>query len=142
MTQLLRPKNPSDCKNYHELRKPGLAHTIRLPEELLTTYNDLKRSIRAKTTHTDEDVVLHDGEETDPDIDLGDVAEDSEDSDEETVAEAGSIVEDGSLRPWTCGRSTRVTSKKTCCEKECRSWYTWIVVSIVPVQDITEPSRL
>ncbi|KAL3694029.1 hypothetical protein R1sor_007680 [Riccia sorocarpa] len=185
MTRPPRPKYPSDCKNYHELRKPGLAHTIRLPEELLQTYDDLKRSLGPRTTHADvirflfeaadpaiqaalqsanfwvvidshEDAMQHDNEEADPDIDLGDVADDSEESDDETVAEAGSIVEvrnnftipdsqpelnsitatpvatEAVNAFWskeleknhgtpdiTARLSIKITSRKTCCGKEC-----------------------
>ncbi|KAL3702088.1 hypothetical protein R1sor_020110 [Riccia sorocarpa] len=102
MTRPPRPKYPSDLKNYHELRKPGCAHTIRLPEELLVTYVDLKRALGARTTHADvirflfeaadpaiqaalqSDAfrVVHDSqeegvpgndEEIDPDVDFGDL---------------------------------------------------------------------
>ncbi|KAL2635868.1 hypothetical protein R1flu_007347 [Riccia fluitans] len=51
MTQLPRPKYPSDSKNYHEIRRPGCAQTIRLPKELLDTYVTLKRYLGPKTSH-------------------------------------------------------------------------------------------
>ncbi|KAL3697018.1 hypothetical protein R1sor_011094 [Riccia sorocarpa] len=35
-----RPKYPSDSKNFHEVRRPGYAHTIRLPEELPSKYSE------------------------------------------------------------------------------------------------------
>ncbi|KAL3684819.1 hypothetical protein R1sor_002841 [Riccia sorocarpa] len=54
MTRPPCPKYPSDFKNYHEMRKPGCAHTIRLPEESVMTYIDLKCSLEALTTHADE----------------------------------------------------------------------------------------
>ncbi|KAL3702219.1 hypothetical protein R1sor_020241 [Riccia sorocarpa] len=38
MTRPPRPKYPSDAKKYREQRRPGYAHTVRLPEELLETY--------------------------------------------------------------------------------------------------------
>ncbi|KAL3676905.1 hypothetical protein R1sor_026853 [Riccia sorocarpa] len=53
MTRPPRPKYPSDLRNYHEIRKPGFAHTVRLPEELLETYEKLKRAMGPKTTHAD-----------------------------------------------------------------------------------------
>ncbi|KAL2632320.1 hypothetical protein R1flu_017006 [Riccia fluitans] len=49
MTRLPRPK--SDNKNYHEIRRPGCAQTIRLPEELLDTYVTLRRCLGPKTSH-------------------------------------------------------------------------------------------
>ncbi|KAL3682541.1 hypothetical protein R1sor_000563 [Riccia sorocarpa] len=45
--------NPSDGKNYHEVRRPGYAHTIRLPEELLETYAALKRALGSNKSHAD-----------------------------------------------------------------------------------------
>ncbi|KAL3698707.1 hypothetical protein R1sor_012783 [Riccia sorocarpa] len=48
-----RPKYPSDVKNYHELRSPGLAHTIRLPEELLDIYTTLKNALGPQKSHAD-----------------------------------------------------------------------------------------
>ncbi|KAL3687939.1 hypothetical protein R1sor_014248 [Riccia sorocarpa] len=33
MTRPPRPKYPSDLRNYHDIRKPCSAHTIRVPEE-------------------------------------------------------------------------------------------------------------
>ncbi|KAL3681385.1 hypothetical protein R1sor_024341 [Riccia sorocarpa] len=53
MTRLPRPKYPSDCKNYHEVWRPGYAHTIRLPEELLKTYAALKRALGVNKSHVD-----------------------------------------------------------------------------------------
>ncbi|KAL3682660.1 hypothetical protein R1sor_000682 [Riccia sorocarpa] len=53
MTRPPRPKYPSDAKDYHEIRRPGCAHTIRLPEDLLPTYVNLKRCLRPRTSHTD-----------------------------------------------------------------------------------------
>ncbi|KAL2636453.1 hypothetical protein R1flu_007932 [Riccia fluitans] len=51
MTRPPRPKYPSDSKNYHEIRRPGCAQTIRLPEELLDTYVTLRRCLGTKTSH-------------------------------------------------------------------------------------------
>ncbi|KAL2642803.1 hypothetical protein R1flu_010390 [Riccia fluitans] len=51
MTRLPRPKYPSDSKNYHEIRRPGCAQTIRLPEELLDTSVTLRRCLGPKTSH-------------------------------------------------------------------------------------------
>ncbi|KAL3684233.1 hypothetical protein R1sor_002255 [Riccia sorocarpa] len=53
MTRPPRPRYPSDTKNYHDARRPGCPHTIRLPEELLDTYVALKRALGAKTSHAD-----------------------------------------------------------------------------------------
>ncbi|KAL3691385.1 hypothetical protein R1sor_005036 [Riccia sorocarpa] len=54
MTRHPRPKYPSDQKNYHEQRCPGCAHTIRLPEDLLPMYQQLKRSLGSRSTHADK----------------------------------------------------------------------------------------
>ncbi|KAL3689059.1 hypothetical protein R1sor_015368 [Riccia sorocarpa] len=48
-----RPKYPSDSKNYHDLRRPGFAHTVRLPEELLDIYTNLKKALGPKSSHAD-----------------------------------------------------------------------------------------
>ncbi|KAL3696809.1 hypothetical protein R1sor_010885 [Riccia sorocarpa] len=53
MTHSPRSKYPSNSKNYHDLRRSGYAHTVRLPEELLGTYVVLKRALRAKTSYID-----------------------------------------------------------------------------------------
>ncbi|KAL3692876.1 hypothetical protein R1sor_006527 [Riccia sorocarpa] len=53
MTRPPRPKYPSDSKNYHDLRRPGFAHTVRLPEELLDTYTNLKKALGPKSSHAD-----------------------------------------------------------------------------------------
>ncbi|KAL3684137.1 hypothetical protein R1sor_002159 [Riccia sorocarpa] len=118
MTRPPRPKYPSDAKDYHEIRRPGCAHTIRLPEDLLPTYVNLKRCLGPRTSHADvirflfeaseaaiqgvvqsnefrvvvdsqDDGIEDDAEELDPDV--GDVAEDSGESDPETISEAGII---------------------------------------------------
>ncbi|KAL3686945.1 hypothetical protein R1sor_013254 [Riccia sorocarpa] len=46
MTRPPRPKYPSDAKNYHDLKRLGFAHTVRLPEELLDIYVNLKRTLK------------------------------------------------------------------------------------------------
>ncbi|KAL3685848.1 hypothetical protein R1sor_003870 [Riccia sorocarpa] len=56
MTRPPRPKYPSDSRNYHEIRKPGHAHTVRLPEELLEKYTALKIALGPKKSHAD---VIH-----------------------------------------------------------------------------------
>ncbi|KAL3697944.1 hypothetical protein R1sor_012020 [Riccia sorocarpa] len=118
MTRPPRPKYPSDAKDYHEIRRPGCAHTIRLPEDLLPTYVNLKRCLGPRTSHADvirflfeaseaaiqgvvqsnefrvvvdsqDDGIQDDAEELDPDV--GDVAEDSGESDPKTMSEAGII---------------------------------------------------
>ncbi|KAL3691361.1 hypothetical protein R1sor_005012 [Riccia sorocarpa] len=53
MTRPPRPKYPSDSHNYHEIRKPGHAHTVRLPEELLEKYTALKNALGPKKSHAD-----------------------------------------------------------------------------------------
>ncbi|KAL3699329.1 hypothetical protein R1sor_017351 [Riccia sorocarpa] len=53
MTRPPRLKYPSDSVNYHNLRCPGFAHTIRLPEDLLQTYDELKRTFGPRTSYTD-----------------------------------------------------------------------------------------
>ncbi|KAL3684744.1 hypothetical protein R1sor_002766 [Riccia sorocarpa] len=53
MTRPPRPKYPSDSRNYHEIRKPGHAHTVRLPEELLEKYMVLKNALGPKKSHAD-----------------------------------------------------------------------------------------
>ncbi|KAL3697261.1 hypothetical protein R1sor_011337 [Riccia sorocarpa] len=53
MTRPPRPKYPSDSRNYHEIRKPGHAHTVRLPEELLDKYTALKIALGPKKSHAD-----------------------------------------------------------------------------------------
>ncbi|KAL3699113.1 hypothetical protein R1sor_017135 [Riccia sorocarpa] len=118
MTRPPRPKYPSDAKNYHDLRCPGFAHMIRLPEELLQPYVNLKRALDPRTTHTDvirflfeaaeaaiqavmqsdnvlaipdsqEEGRMDDLDEADPDDTVGNVAADSEDSDLEVLDETG-----------------------------------------------------
>ncbi|KAL3688317.1 hypothetical protein R1sor_014626 [Riccia sorocarpa] len=118
MTRPPRPKYPSDAKDYHEIRRPGCAHTIQLPEDLLPTYVNLKRCLGPRTSHADvirflfeaseaaiqgvvqsnefrvvvdsqDDGIHDDAEELDPDV--GDVAEDCGESDPETMSEAGII---------------------------------------------------
>ncbi|KAL3692708.1 hypothetical protein R1sor_006359 [Riccia sorocarpa] len=56
MTRPPRPKYPSDSKNYHDIRKPGAAHTVRLPEELIEKYVALKNALGSRKSHTD---VIH-----------------------------------------------------------------------------------
>ncbi|KAL2632578.1 hypothetical protein R1flu_004057 [Riccia fluitans] len=51
MTRPPCPKYPFDNKNYHEIKRPGCAQTIRLPEELLDTYVTLRRCLGPKTSH-------------------------------------------------------------------------------------------
>ncbi|KAL3700090.1 hypothetical protein R1sor_018112 [Riccia sorocarpa] len=85
MTHPPRPKYPSDAKNYHDMRWPGFAHTIRLPEELLQPYVNLKVTLGPRTTHADEEPLMVDPDEADPDDNIGDVAQDSEDSDPEIL---------------------------------------------------------
>ncbi|KAL3677928.1 hypothetical protein R1sor_020884 [Riccia sorocarpa] len=63
MTRPPRPKYPSDAKNYHDLRRPGFAHTIRLPEELLQLYVNLKCALGPRTTHADVIRVLFEAAE-------------------------------------------------------------------------------
>ncbi|KAL3690137.1 hypothetical protein R1sor_016446 [Riccia sorocarpa] len=121
MTRPPRPKYPSDQKNYHEQRRPGCAHTIRLPEDLLPMYQQLKCGLGSRSTHADvirflfeaadaaiqavlqsaevrvvaDSVqlnVLDDDVIADPDDDPGEIAEDSEESDPETMVEAGRMV--------------------------------------------------
>ncbi|KAL3700316.1 hypothetical protein R1sor_018338 [Riccia sorocarpa] len=116
-----RPKFPSDQKKHHEQRRPGCAHTIRLPEDLLLTCQQLKRALGARSTHSDvirflfeaadvaiqavlqsaelrvvadsmQDNVFVDDVIADPDEDPGEIAEDSEESDPETMVEAGRMV--------------------------------------------------
>ncbi|KAL3688601.1 hypothetical protein R1sor_014910 [Riccia sorocarpa] len=53
MTRPPRPKYPSDARNYHEVRKPGFAHTVRLPEDLLDKYAELKTALGPRKSHTD-----------------------------------------------------------------------------------------
>ncbi|KAL3685313.1 hypothetical protein R1sor_003335 [Riccia sorocarpa] len=53
MTRPPRPKYLSDSKNYHDLRRPGFAHTVRLLEELLDTYTNLKKALGPKSSHAD-----------------------------------------------------------------------------------------
>ncbi|KAL3700323.1 hypothetical protein R1sor_018345 [Riccia sorocarpa] len=118
MTRPPRPKYPSDAKDYHEIRRPGCAHTNWLPEDLLPTYVNLNRCLGPRTSHADvirflfeaseaaiqgvvqsnefrvvvdsqDDGIHDDAEELDPDV--GDVAEDSGESDPETMSEAGII---------------------------------------------------
>ncbi|KAL3701623.1 hypothetical protein R1sor_019645 [Riccia sorocarpa] len=118
MTRPPRPKYPSDHINYHEQRRPGLAHTIRLPEELLPTYNALKVSLGARASHADvirflfeaaepaihvqlhaaeirvvsdsqNDLPMSDPCEHDFNEEAGEIAADSDDSDEDTAVEAG-----------------------------------------------------
>ncbi|KAL3676294.1 hypothetical protein R1sor_026242 [Riccia sorocarpa] len=64
MTRPPRPKYPTDSKNYHEARRPGHAHTIRLPEELLDTYLQLKKSLGARSSHADVIRFLFDAAES------------------------------------------------------------------------------
>ncbi|KAL3697262.1 hypothetical protein R1sor_011338 [Riccia sorocarpa] len=52
MTRPPRPKYP-DSRNYHEIQKPGHAHTVRLPEELLEKYTALKIALGPKKSHAD-----------------------------------------------------------------------------------------
>ncbi|KAL3695438.1 hypothetical protein R1sor_009514 [Riccia sorocarpa] len=53
MTRPPRPKYPSDSKNYHDIRKPGCAHTVRLPEELIEKYVALKNALGSRKSHAD-----------------------------------------------------------------------------------------
>ncbi|KAL3700559.1 hypothetical protein R1sor_018581 [Riccia sorocarpa] len=53
MTRPPRAKYHSDGKIYHEARRPGFAHTMRLPEELLDTYMALKNSLGPRKSHVD-----------------------------------------------------------------------------------------
>ncbi|KAL3693655.1 hypothetical protein R1sor_007306 [Riccia sorocarpa] len=53
MTRPPRPKYPSDSKNYHDIRKPGCAHTVRLPEELIEKYVALKNALDSRKSHAD-----------------------------------------------------------------------------------------
>ncbi|KAL3685389.1 hypothetical protein R1sor_003411 [Riccia sorocarpa] len=53
MTRPPLPKYPSDMKNYHESRRPGYAHTVRLPEELLEKYVALKNPLGPRKSHAD-----------------------------------------------------------------------------------------
>ncbi|KAL2635272.1 hypothetical protein R1flu_006751 [Riccia fluitans] len=121
MTRLTCLKYPSDMRNYHAIRRPDYAHTIRLPEELLPTYVSLKRAIGPKSTHADvvrflfdavespieaalqahelravvhpvEECTVDEGDPLDPDDDVGEVVEDSEDSDQEMADEAGALL--------------------------------------------------
>ncbi|KAL3675677.1 hypothetical protein R1sor_025625 [Riccia sorocarpa] len=123
MTRPPRPKYPSDAKDYHELRRPGCAHTVRLPEDLLPTYAQLKRSLGRNTSHADVirflfeaadpaiqaaiqrtnvQVVIDSQEETvadfppsmDPNDDIVEDAPDSEESDHEMLDEAGDLRAD------------------------------------------------
>ncbi|KAL3692464.1 hypothetical protein R1sor_006115 [Riccia sorocarpa] len=48
-----RPKYPSDFKNYHEARRPGLPHTVRFPEELLEKYGQLKIALGLRKSYAD-----------------------------------------------------------------------------------------
>ncbi|KAL3683506.1 hypothetical protein R1sor_001528 [Riccia sorocarpa] len=77
-----RSKYPIDSKYYHEMRRPGFVHTVRLPEDFLQTYDELKHALRPHTSHAD--VISHYA----PD-DLGEVVEDS---DPEAVDLTGSSV--------------------------------------------------
>ncbi|KAL3694997.1 hypothetical protein R1sor_008648 [Riccia sorocarpa] len=53
MTRPPRPRYPSDAKNYHETRRPGFAHTVRLPQELLDKYTALKLALGPRKSHAD-----------------------------------------------------------------------------------------
>ncbi|KAL3701251.1 hypothetical protein R1sor_019273 [Riccia sorocarpa] len=53
MTRPPRANYPSDGKIYHEARRPGYAHTIRLHEELQDMYMGLKISLGQRKSHTD-----------------------------------------------------------------------------------------
>ncbi|KAL3693011.1 hypothetical protein R1sor_006662 [Riccia sorocarpa] len=106
MTLPPRPKYPSDQKNYHDTRKPGFAHTIRLPEELLGVYVSLKHALGPRSSHADvirflfeaaetsiqaviqanEAHVVRDNQHQSEDYAQGEVVEDSEhESEEEDV---------------------------------------------------------
>ncbi|KAL2612269.1 hypothetical protein R1flu_023961 [Riccia fluitans] len=93
MTRPPRPKYPSDSKNYHEIRRPGCAQTIRLPEELLDTYVTLRSFDPSQDAQIIQDLQLHPSVSNcnHEELEFEDV-EDSEDeelSDEETREEVG-----------------------------------------------------
>ncbi|KAL3694487.1 hypothetical protein R1sor_008138 [Riccia sorocarpa] len=119
MTRPPRLKYPSDAKNYHDTAQ--FAHTIRLPEELLQPYLNLKIALGSRTTHADvirflfeaadvaiqtvlqsaevcvvsdsqEHLPMEDPAEADPDNNSGDVAADSEDLDPKVLDEASRML--------------------------------------------------
>ncbi|KAL3696412.1 hypothetical protein R1sor_010488 [Riccia sorocarpa] len=94
MTRPPRPKYPSDSRNYHEIQKPGHAHTVRLPEELLEKYTALKIALGPKKSHVDHDLdggmddeAMSNPDESQSDDDIAlesaDVAPDSEEDETE-----------------------------------------------------------
>ncbi|KAL3693920.1 hypothetical protein R1sor_007571 [Riccia sorocarpa] len=107
MTRPSLPEYPFDTKYYHDMRHPGFSHTIRLPEELLQPYVNLKLAQGLRTTHTDvirflfeaaevaiqavEELLMEDPDMADPE-DTGDVAGDPEDSNPEVLDETGRTV--------------------------------------------------